>query len=272
MSQQVLVFEENAPLSFDDFAKQNGITYWLASDLAMMLGYADMKAIGKAINKAIGVCIGIEVSVQDNFIQQPSKNHTNDFKLTRFACYLTVMNGDISNSAIAKAQGYFARLADEIETVYQDPSAVDRVYLRHEISDREKTLSQTAQRHGVVDFGLFRNAGYRGMYNMNLLELKNRKGLTNQKDTLLDYMNPVELAGNIFRITQTDAKIKNQNIMGQSNLEQAAESVGRSVRNVMIENTGTAPENIKLDREKINKVKSSIKKTKRALDKHDKNR
>ena len=180
------------------------------------------------------------------------------------------MNGDISNQKVANAQAYFAGLAAEIQAAYHNHDAVNRVYLRGEITSREKTLSHVAHKHGVVDYGLFQNAGYRGMYNMNLTQLKARKGLTKKDGTMLDFMGSEELAANIFRITQTEARIRNQNLKGQVQLENAAETVGRSVRNVMIANTGTAPESIKLSQDKIQKVRSSIKKTHKALVKHDK--
>ncbi|WP_198236268.1 MULTISPECIES: BRO family protein [unclassified Gilliamella] len=250
MTQQTMVFTDNSELTFDDFAKQNGIIYWLASDLAAMLGYKDMSAINKAINKASTVCTSLNIPFFENFIQYSSPNYHNDFKLTRFACYLTVLNGDISNKTVAMAQAYFANLADEIETAYQNHDKVNRVYLRGEITNQEKSLGRMAKAHGVVDYALFQNAGYRGMYNMNINQLKNKKGLKNSKETLLDYMNSTELAANIFRISQTEEKIKNQNIKGQQPLQRAAESVGKTVREVMIQNMGIAPENIALDNEK----------------------
>lgn len=270
-TQLTLVFdEENTKLTFDDFANQNGIVYWYASDLAMMLGYSDMQAISKAINKAYAVCNNLNIPIIDNFIQTSSANTPNDLKMTRFACYLTVMNGNISNPKVAAAQAYFANLAAEIQAVCQSADEVDRVYLRGDISDREKSLSHIAYKHGVDNYAFFQNAGYRGMYNMNIKALKNKKGLFNDKASLLDYMNNEELAANIFRVTQTEAKIRNQNIRGQAALENAAETVGRAVRNVMIQNTGTAPEDLKLSQEKINKIQSNIKKTHKALTKHDK--
>ncbi|HDR0641565.1 DNA replication protein DnaD [Pasteurella multocida] len=270
MTQLALVFEEGNELTFDDFANQNGIVYWYASDLAMMLGYNDMQAISKAINKAYAVCNNLNIPIVDNFIQTSSPNTQNDLKMTRFACYLTVMNGNISNPKVAAAQAYFAGLAAEIHAVCQSAEEVDRVYLRGDISDREKSLSHIAYRHGVDNYAFFQNAGYRGMYNMNIKALKNKKGLFDDKASLLDYMNNEELAANIFRVTQTEAKIRNQNIRGQAALENAAETVGRAVRNVMIQNTGTAPEDLKLSQDKINKIQSNIKKTHKALTKHDK--
>lgn len=269
MSRQLAVFNENSTSKFDDFANNGDQTFWYASDLAMMLGYDNMKAVDNAINRAHAVCFQLKIPIAENFIQAASPNCENDIKMTRFACYLTVMNGNISNPKVAAAQAYFAKLAEEIDAVFRNADDVNRVYLRGDISDREKTLNHVAHKHGVEEYGLFQNAGYRGLYNMNVSKLKNYKGVGDFKGSLLDLMNPEELAANTFRITQTEAKIRNQNIHGQKPLERAAEEVGRSVRNVMIQTSGTRPEDLKLSDEKINQVRTGIKQTKRALEKHD---
>lgn len=271
MTHQLAVFSPQSTVEFDSFAQADENTFWYASDLAMMLGYNDMQAILKAINRAHSVCFQLDIPITENFIQTASHNCDNDIKLTRFACYLTVMNGNISNPRVASAQAYFAKLAEEINATFRDADDVNRVFLRGDITDREKTLNHLAHRHGVEEYGLFQNAGYRGLYNMNINKLKNYKGVGDLKGSLLDFMNPVELAANTFRITQTEEKIRNQNIQGQKPLERAAEEVGRSVRNVMIQTSGTLPEDLKLSDEKINKVRTGIKQTKRALEKHDKN-
>lgn len=267
VDQNVIVFdtEENCN-KFEDFSRQNGVTYWLESELAKMLGYSNMNAIKKASQKAMSVCITADIPVDENFIQV-MVDGIPDIKMTRFACYLVVMNGDISNRRVANAQAYFAALANEIV----ESTQIDRVYLRGEISEREKTLSHTAKQHGVVNFALFRNAGYRGMYNMNMNALKSLKNLPDpKKNSLLDFMNKDELAANIFRISQTESRIRSQNLHGQKPLEDAAESVGKIVRDAMITNTGIAPEELELDNEKIQKVKTGLKQTHRAMKKIDK--
>ena len=272
MQRQLAVF--NAPqseITFDTFTHDGEHAFWYASDLAMMLGYTDMQAINRAINRAHAVCFQLNIPIAENFIQTSSANCENDIKLTRFACYLTVMNGNISNAKVAAAQAYFAHLAQEIEIAFRNANDVNRVYLRGEISDREKTLAHIAYKHGVDNYAFFQNAGYRGMYNMNLNKLRNYKGLPSEtKTSLLDFMDSEELAANIFRVTQTEAKIRNENLQGQQHLEKAAEMVGRNIRNVMIRNTGIAPEQLNLSQEKIAQVKIEIKKTHKALLKHDK--
>ena len=272
MQRQLAVFDApQSGITFDTFAHDGEHAFWYASDLAMMLGYTDMQAINRAINRAHAVCFQLNIPIAENFIQTSSANCENDIKLTRFACYLTVMNGNISNAKVAAAQAYFANLAQEIEIAFRNANDVNRVYLRGEISDREKTLAHVAYKHGVDNYAFFQNAGYRGMYNMNLNKLRNYKGLPSEtKASLLDFMDSEELAANIFRVTQTEAKIRNENLQGQQHLEKAAEMVGRNIRNVMIRNTGIAPEQLNLSQEKIAQVKIEIKKTHKALLKHDK--
>lgn len=257
--------EEKA--NFETFARENGIRYWLASELAGMLGYTDTDAVRKAVNRAMTVCMTLNIPVIENFIQVESDLDKNDFKLSRFACYLTVMNGDPRNQKVAKAQGYFVGLAEAFQQYIQKADGVERVLIRGEVSEREKSLSSTAHQHGIENYAFFQNAGYRGMYNMNLSALKAAKGL--KSGSLLDYMGKEELAANLFRITQTEAKINKEGIKGQMMLNRAAESVGRDVRNAMIKISGTTPESLPLQKN-ISEVKKGIKRTQKELLKLDK--
>lgn len=262
---EVFHFEDDKP-SFESFARQNGFRFWLASELALMLGYDDITATKRAINKAIAVCTTLNIPVTDNFVQFESENDKHDFKLSRFACYLTVMNGDVRNKKIALAQQYFVGLAEAFQDYAQSADSVERVLIRGEVSEREKSLSATAHTNGVENYAFFQNAGYRGMYNMNLSQLKARKGL--QTGSLLDFMGKEELAANLFRITQTEAKIKNENIRGQRPLEGAAEDVGKKVRRTMIDISGTPPELLALE-QNIKDVKKGIKTTHKEYKKLD---
>lgn len=256
----VFHFNENEH-NFEALAKENGFRFWLSSNLAKCLGYEDSSSLKKAINKATAVCLTLNIPVHENFQQYESDVEKNDFKLSRFACYLTVMNGDVRNPLVAKAQAYFAGLAEAFSQHIQQADSVERVLIRGEISDRESTLSSTAKQHGVENYAYFQNAGYRGLYNMNLTALKKRKGVTSDiKGSLLDFMGKDELAANLFRITLTEAKIRNEKTTGQISLEHAAESVGKAVRKTMIDNSGQKPEDLKLSAN-INEVKKGLKQT-----------
>jgi DNA-damage-inducible protein D len=159
-------------------------------------------------------------------------------------------------------------LAEAARQYMQAAQDVERVQIRDDISEREKGLVSTAKKAGVGDYGLFQNAGYRGMYNMHLGRLKELKGLRDGKRTLLGFMDKRELAGNLFRITETEARLKSEVVHGQRPAEDVAFQVGRKVRKIMIENTGTAPENLPLSGD-IKDVRKGLKQAVREFTKLD---
>ncbi|HQZ60673.1 MAG TPA: damage-inducible protein D, partial [Acinetobacter sp.] len=140
---------------------------------------------------------------------------------------------------------------------------VERVLIREEVSEREKSLSGVAKQHGVTNYAFFQNAGYRGMYNMNLAQLRQLKGI-NSKRSPLDFMGKDELAANLFRITQTELKVKQDGRRGQGYLESLAEQVGKQVRQAMLDISGTRPESLP-PAEDVNTVKKGLKETHKKL-------
>jgi len=252
--------------NFEDYGHENGFKYWLASDLQKILGYENYGTFFAVINKAIGVCMTLGIAIQENFVQhihEVDGKEISDYKLSRFACYLTAMNGDTKKPNVAAAQVYFAGLANACELYKQEIERVERISTRDEISDREKTLSGTVKAAGVVNYAYFQGAGYRGLYNMPLAKLRQIRGIKEGK-TPLDYMGKTELAANLFRITQTEEKVKNEAIKGQTKLESTAESVGREVRETMIRISGTPPEALPV-LEDIATVKKELKQTHKKL-------
>lgn len=255
------------PPAFELLAQQNGFRFWMASDLAKALGYETTAELQKALNKALAVCMMLNIDVADNFMSVAS-GKTPEYRLSRFACYLTVMNADIRNPLVARAQVFFASLATAFWEAMQQQDEVERLVARGEISQHEKSLASVAHKSGVEDYARFQNAGYIGMYNMPIWKLKNFKRL-DRDASLLDRMGRDELAANLFRLTQTEAKIRNDGIRGQQNLETAAETVGRIVRNTVLQISGQAPEHLPLA-PPISDTKKSIKATQRAFKKLDK--
>lgn len=194
---------------------------------------------------------------------------SDDYLLTRFACYITAMNGDPRKPEVAAAQVHFAGMAEAIRVLISDPDHIHRIRLRDELSQNEKTLSGVAKSAGVASerYGLFHNAGYMGMYNMSYNRLKEYKGFQGN-GSLLDFMGRQELAAHQFRVTQTEAMIRNENIRGQSALERAAQKVGREVRETMIRTSGTYPENLPIA-EDIKKVRTKLKRANKELQELD---
>lgn len=257
---------EMTALTFEDFSRQNGILYWLASDLIKMLDYDSMDSFKKAIDRAIRACMTLNIKWEEHFINIVT-NGEFDYKLTRFACYLTVMNADTKKEKVAKAQAYFIYQTRQFELLLQSDD-IERLLDREELKLANKTLFSTAQKAGVADFAKFNNAGYLGLYNMNIWQIKKTKGLDKNVE-LQDYMGSTELAANRFRAVMTEEKLKKDKIYGQHQAEKTHHDVAKQVRDMVIENTGIAPEELKPE-QKLPDLKKQVKQTAKEFNKLDK--
>lgn len=261
--------KNNKP-SFEDFKNENGNTYWWASDLMQMLGYKDMKSFQKVLDRATKAFVSLNIPHYENIIAEQREMNgqlIQDFKLTRFACYITVMNGDPKKEEVAEAQVYFAQQTRRFELYIQNSYEIDRLLIREELTEGNKSLASIAKHAGVVDYAKFQNAGYLGMYNMPSWQLENRRGI--KKGQLMDHMGRTELAANLFRVTQTEERIKNKKITGQSNLEQTHFQVGKEVRDIVQKNVGKNPENLPQEKE-LPDIKKELKQGYKKMLKEDK--
>lgn len=247
---------------FEEMGKENGHRFWLATQLAEALGYDSYAAFKQAINKAMAACGTLNIPIHENFTSFEDningRKETN-FKLSRFACYLTAMNADVRKEPVAAAQAYFAGLAVAFRQWVEESENVERLVIRGEISEHEKSLNSAAKQALVENYPFFQNAGYLGMYNMNLSRLREMRGIPGDRSPL-DFMGKTELAANLFRITMTEEKIKNERISGQRRLEQTANEVGKKVRKTVIELSGVSPEQLPCA-EDIQDVKRDLKQT-----------
>jgi len=253
--------------TFEKLSHANGDTFWLASELMRLLGYDNTGVFRTAITKAQKVCLSLDIRVEENFIAVVNATGESDTRLSRFACYLVAMNADIGKPEVARAQAYFVAIAESVRRYHEEVDNVARVHLRSEIQHREKSLAGVAKAAEVSQYAFFQNAGYRGMYNMNLADLRNLRSIPSSRSPL-DFMGKSELAANLFRITQTEERIKNNNLAGQRDCEVAAEYVGRTVRETMKRAGGTLPEALPKV-EDINVVKKGIKQAAKTLKKID---
>jgi DNA-damage-inducible protein D len=255
---------------FESMGHDNGFRYWWGSELATLLGYDGLTSFRKAIERAMVTLTSLNVPIFDNIIQEQrviEGKTVLDYKLSRFACYLAAMNGDPKKPQVAKAQAYFVMWAEACRLSLEEADGVERVGIRAEISEHERTLSGAAHQAGVENYPFFQNAGYRGLYNMDLYQIRRRKGVPERRSPL-DFMGKTELAANLFRVTQTEEKIRAERIHGQTALEGAAQEVGRKVRKTMIEISGRRPEDLPAA-EDIKEVHKKLKSSHRQIHKLD---
>ena len=171
-----------------------------------------------------------------------------DYRLSRYACYLIVQNANPKYKKVALGQTYFAVQTRKMELVEKEYDTLSedekRIYRRRQTKDGNYSLNQTAKRAGVKNFDKFHNAGYMGLYNGETAnDIAKRKGLRYRED-ILDNMGSVELAANIFRISQTEDKINRENIMGESKANETHYNMGKAIRQFIKKQGGTMPENL----------------------------
>ncbi len=252
---------------------KQGNEYWYARELMIALEYKDWSKFKSVIQKAIIACKNSEIVVGECFRQlaKTSKMPNGgekyipdyDYILNRYACYLIAQNGSPKKKAVALAQTYFAvktRERELTEQEYLELSENDkRIYDRNLAKKRNRALSDVAKKSGVENFGKFNNAGYLGLYNETAQQIKDRKGLT-QRQEILDYMGSEELGANIFRITQTEAKLRRANINDENLACVTHNYVGKAVRKTIQELGGTLPENLPTPEKSVSELEKEKKK------------
>lgn len=247
---------------FEESAKENGLRYWDAHQFMAALGYESWSSFQKVLNKAVASCAQLGINIADVFIPVThieGTRETHSYKLTRFACFLVSMHADSKKPEVAQAKVVLAALADALIQEKIDEGSLDRIEIREELKAGETIMSGVAKAAGLepTQYGIFKDAGIRGMYNMSLRELVVYKRAPGDK-TLYDYMGKTELAANLFRVTQTAERIKNQRAMGLPRVAQTAQDVGAEVRSVMIRSGGEPPEKLPLH-EDIAHIRKRIK-------------
>ena len=225
------------------------VEYWTARDLLAILGYVEWRNFEQAIKRARMAFDAAGEKSENHFVETTNMvsvgsgvmRSVPDYYLSRAACYIISMNGDTRKKEIAEAQKYFAIQTRRMERVQLALANYRRVDLRNRVQVHNQQLSGAAKDVGVRRFGVFHGMGIKGMYNMTLNALRQRRSLS-EKDDWLDHAGIEELAANDFRITQTGAKLKREGV----NSEQAAidthASVGREVRYTIKRLGNTLPE------------------------------
>ncbi|MFL5667000.1 MAG: DNA damage-inducible protein D [Ktedonobacteraceae bacterium] len=241
---------------FDSIKHLNpyNVEYWRGRELMLLLGYGNKwQNFEAVINKAMVSCGQIGNIVEDHFtdaskmvgIGSKAQRQVKDYYLSRLACYLIAMNGDPRKPEIATAQNYFAvsTRSHQIHQLRQEQEA--RLQIRLQVAEGNKQLSEAAAEAGVrsESFGVFHDSGYLGLYAMDSEDIRLYKSVP-EGDEILDYMGSEELAANLFRITQTDGKLRRERIVGEDRAIETHFGVGRTIRNTLKELNAPLPEDL----------------------------
>ena len=264
--------------SFEDIkhTDENGVEFWYARELMPILQYSNWQNFEKIVNKAKISCENSNINVLDHFtdiskmvqIGSGAERKQQDYELTRYACYLIAQNGDSRKKVIALAQTYFAVQTRKQEITEKEYSMLTedekRFYQRNLTRKGNYSLNQAAKKAGVKNFDKFHNSGYKGLYNGETADdIAKRKGLRYRED-ILDNMGSEELAANLFCITQTESRLKKDNIDSEKEANKTHYNIGKNIREVIAKNGGTMPEDLptpkkslkQLEKEKSKQLKN----------------
>lgn len=250
-----------------------GQEYWTARELQPVLEYKQWRQFADVVSRAMEACESSDINVSDHFADVrkivkagAASKPIDDYHLSRYACYLIAMNGDPRKQAIALAQTYFAvktRQQELIENYERLTEEEKRLAIRQQVKEHNKMLADAAHNAGVLtnkDFGIFQNYGYRGLYGgLTAQDIHRRKGLKKSQQ-ILDHMGSTELAANLFRATQTEEKLRRENIKGKEKANATHYEVGAKVRQTIADLGGTMPENLPTPEKSIQQLEREQKK------------
>ncbi len=253
---------------------EEGQEFWYARELQKVLEYSQWRRFSETIKRAETACHKSGADVRDHFaeigkmvdIGSGTLRKIDDLMLSRYACYLIVMNGDPRKKVIAVGQTYFAvktRQQELIDHYNELNENQKRLAIRNEMAAHNKSLAEAACMAGVkkpLDYAVFQNKGYQGLYGgLGVKEIHQRKGLK-KSQKILDHMGSTELAANLFRATQTDEKLRREHIQGKDAANQTHFEVGKKIRQTIQELGGTMPENLPMPDRSIREIEREQKK------------
>jgi DNA-damage-inducible protein D len=255
---------------------EQGNEFWGARKLSKVLEYSEFRHFLPVIERAKEACNNSGHLVLDHFEDyleeiihgKGAKQVYESIKLSRYACYLIVQNADPGKEVVAQGQTYFAvqtrmqeiRQMEEYNRLKSEEEK--RLFLREELKRHNIQLADAAKGAGVIesiDYAIFQNHGYKGLYGgLDAKGIHKNKGLKKSQN-ILDHMGSTELAANLFRATQTEEKLRRENIKGKEQANETHYEIGKKVRKTIEEIGGTMPENLPVAEsiKKLEKVKVS---------------
>ncbi len=250
---------------------ENGNEYWYARELQNVLGYQQWRSINELIERAKVACKESKYNIDDHFavrrklvdIGSRTKRNVIDYKLSRYACYLIVMNGNPKKEIIALGQTYFTiqtRKQELSEKEYNELTEDEKRFYQRDLTRKGNySLNLAARNAGVKNFDKFHNSGYKGLYNGETAnDIAKRKKLRYRED-ILDNMGSDELIANLFRISQTEQKLRNESINLENEANETHYKVGKEIRNTIKKLGGTMPENMPTPNKSLKEVEKERK-------------
>lgn len=276
MTDQRIVDQHHATFESIRQIDDEGNEFWLARHLAKVLEYSEYRHFQPVIERAKEACRNSGHPVADHFedvldmvnIGSGAKRKIADIRLSRYACYLIVQNGDPSKPVIANGQTYFALQSRRQELRDNEAYArlsedEKRLAIRNEMAEHNKHLAAAAKDAGVdtpLDYAIFQDHGYKGLYGgKGAKDIHAIKGLK-KSQKILDHMGSTELAANLFRATQTEEKLRRDKVRGKQTANQTHFEVGKKVRQTIAELGGTMPEALPTPETSIKQLEGGKKK------------
>lgn len=253
---------------FEKYAnEEDGVIFWYARDIQILLEYARWENFETAIERAITSCKNAEQLPENHFrevtkmveIGSGSNREIKDLKLTRYACYLIAQNGDPKKEAIAFAQSYFAIQTRKQEVLEERMQLAERLQARAKLTETEKQLSSTLYQHGVDDagFAAIRHRGDNALFGGHgTKEMKQRLGIKNSR-ALADFLPTVTLKAKEFAAAITDFNVRKNNLFGARTIGDEHVKNNRDVRSVLAK-SNIKPENLPAE-EDIKKLERRVK-------------
>ena len=278
MTQDYLIKQNH--LMFENIRQldEKGNEFWLSRQLYQILGYVEYRNFLPVLEKARNSCKNSGLLAENHFVETHDmvdigkgvSRKIPNVKLSRYACYLIVQNGDSSKPVIAMGQTYFAiqtrkqELSDNKEA--ENPAEnSQRLMLRGELASHNKSLISAARKAGIdstLEYAIFQDEGYKGLYGgLGAKEIHNKKNLK-KSHKILDHMGSTELASTLFRATQTEDKLRRENIAGKAQANLAHHEVGKKIRQTIKELGGVMPENLPAPKQSIQQLERARKKDK----------
>lgn len=247
--------EHRSPFEASKRTNEAGAEFWSSRDFAQILGYSDYRNFEQVVQRAKLACFNSGHRIDDHFVDinemviigSNAKREVNTTLLSRYACYLIIQNADPAKEIVAAGQTYFAVQTRRQEVADQATENERRLLLRDEMKTHNLRLAGAAREAGVIephDYAIFQNHGYMGLYGGLTTQDIHRKKVLKKNQQILDHMGSTELAANLFRATQTEEKLRRENVRGKEAANRTHREVGAKVRQTIRELGGTMPENL----------------------------